>query len=155
VGLDLIYVRCAEPLIAAAQRDRAVAESLMHGGSGATETIDIGRSEDTLYRLLHGGTLSISDDHDHWAGLALVGDGWLHWGIDTGYGSPRFLLPPQVAMIARELAPLVDAVLVERYQDVIRDDARLHGYVLPNFARLRRFYGDAANAHEAVVVTPA
>jgi hypothetical protein len=154
VGLDLIYVRCAEPLIEAAHRDRALAKSLMYGG-GASETMDIGRSADTLYRLFHGGTLSISDDHDHWAGLALVGDGWLHFGIDTGYGSPRFLLPPQVEMVARELAPLTDAVFVARYQDVIRDDARLHDYVLPNFARLRRFYCDAAREREAVVVTPA
>ncbi len=157
MGLDLIYVRCAEALIAAARSDRRLAEELIGGGGGATEAIDIGRSEDRLYRLLgpFGSVhLGFSAAHDDWAGLALSGDAWLHPGIDTGYGTPRFLVPAAVATIARQLEPLTEAAFVARFEGVVDDAARLRDHLLPNFLRLRRFYLDAARAQQAVVVTP-
>jgi hypothetical protein len=157
MGVDLLYVRCAEGLIAPARADRGLAEALMCGGGGAAEVIDIGRSADKLYGLLGpagGDVLIFSDSHDDWAGLALAGDDWLHPAIDTGYGSPRFLRPPEVGAIARELGGVTEAVFVARYENVIRDAALLHGYLLPNFLQLRRFYLDAAREHHAVIVTP-
>lgn len=157
VGVDFTYVRCAESLIALAGKDRHLAELLMSGGGGAVESIDIGRSENALYRLLGppgADLLNFSDPHSDWAGLALSGDGWLHPGIDTGYGTPRFLLAAVVRSIAREFEALTEAVFLDRFEDVIRDADRLRGYLLPNYACLRRFYLDAAREEQAVIVTP-
>jgi hypothetical protein len=116
-----------------------------------------GRSENALYRLLGppgADLLNSSAPHSDWAGLALSGDGWLHPGIDTGYGTPRFLLAAMVRSVAREFEALTEAVFLDRFEEVIRDADRLRGYLLPNYACLRRFYLAAARDEQAVIVTP-
>lgn len=141
--MDLIYVRCTEALIDRARLDRQFAESLMGGGGGASEVIDIGRSQDRLFRALGGtGWLDHSASHETWVGLALSGDTWLHPGIDTGYGTPRFLLAAAVQTIAAAVEPVSVEVCGAD------DSLRVH------LARWRRFYLDAAAKAHAVIVTP-
>jgi len=49
----------------------------------------------------------------------------LHPGIDTGYGTPRFLLAAVVRSIAREFEALTEAVFLDHFEEVIRDADRL------------------------------
>lgn len=96
--------------------------------------------------------------------LSLAVQGGVEFGPEIGYGSARFLLPAQVAVIAAALNSLPAAALKtkfnpqdmrakEIYPDIIwlRDGANALEYLLENYQQLVAFYREAAARRDAVI----
>jgi hypothetical protein len=138
--MDVLYARCPESLIDDALGD-AHQSDLLANGHGAVEQMDLGRDQHRLYHLLGPGEEFLSQEgaQDHWAGLALAGDGFFPLSPNLGYGKARFLRPAKVAEIARRLEALPD--------DAIGDPK-----LLSRVRTMRAFYSNAARDGHAVVV---
>lgn len=96
--------------------------------------------------------------------LALTVVGGTEFGPDLAFGPARYLTPEQVAAVARSLAGLSRATLVQRFdphdmqaKDIypetiwVRDGKVALDYVLQSFPALQEFYADAAARGDAVV----
>lgn len=174
MGMDLVYVRFPARLLDLGLRDRTAGQRLAQGASPlplgpgeAIEDIDVGRSERALYQILGSQDgrdyWSVSDPED-WLKRALLGAHPFPHGCDPRiYGPSQHLTPAEVTGVAARLEAIDEAAFRERYAGYVARHGRLRPdlgddgvemYLIPNFARLRRFYLEAGRQGQAVVITP-
>jgi len=128
-------------------------------GHDAERRIDVEKTWDIIHFLLTGSAAAVEGPLNNVVrGGREIGD------EDVGYGPARYLTPEEVAKAATALSQIPFEKLWKRLDikamkkadvymsESLRDDEWHRGWVKRYYEPLRKFFGEAAAAHEAVIL---